>query len=242
MRQTMTEPKQFPGPLPGARRIERDWPDQPLITGPIRISGTVLGGDACWYVYRDALCWTNVVLVGREPEDPRWRRGLDPIFAEAAEQSTRPTITAAMVARALGPAAREVELGVVRIAPHHDIAEVLNVSLPALVHWDPLEGMVPYEPVAHDLSELPARAATEVVRLDDGAALVGVTRGLLSRSAGWSELRALLRASAIDPLGGDVAEAAPSEIGRMLLDGWRLRGGPTGLVVVGAPVLERQVA
>ncbi len=233
---TYADLRRTSGPAPG-------WSDRPISTGALSITGAVLGGDADWHVYRDAVGWTNVVLVGRpEEHDPRWRVRLEPVLDEVTEASGDPVTIAELIAARLGPAARGVELGIARIAPHHGLIELLNVSLPALVHWDPTEGMAPYEPLARSLDELPAGASTEVIRLRPGGAVVGVTAGLLPGEASWAELRAFLRASAVDPIGGEVARAAPSELARMLTGEWVTRPGPSAAMVLGLPRADRMVA
>lgn len=229
-----------PVPDPGS---EPSLLDRPLQSGPLRISGAVLEGDAAWHVFEDSLGWTNVVLMGRDPatrDEPLVP--LEPILREASDASADPMTTAELIAHRLGAQSFRTELGIVRVGPYQRLVEVLNVSLPALVHWDPTEGMSPYEPVAASLGELPPGAMTEIVRLRPGAILTGATRGLISANADWGELRRFLRATAVDPVGGDVAEAAPSELARVVRHGWEPGGGPSGLVMVGIPRVHRQVA
>lgn len=42
---------------------EHVWPDDPVARGPLRISGTVLGEGASWYVTTDRLGWSVVALI-----------------------------------------------------------------------------------------------------------------------------------------------------------------------------------
>lgn len=235
----MSDPKLFPDP--SAERHDR-WPDGPIVRGALRISGVVLGGEAGWHVFRDGLGWTHVVLLGKRTNDASWRRAIDTTIAEAASASAHPALTAELLGHRLGPDAIGVGMGIVRVAPHHEVVELLNVSLPALVHWDPVDGMSPYEPVVPSLHELYPNACTEVLRLRRGAAIVAATEGIVEASAGWDELRGFLGACAVDPLGGDVADAAPAEIDRMMRVSWPERPGPRGLVVIGIPRAVERVA
>lgn len=229
----MSDPKQSPDLSTRARPAQ--WPDRAIERGALRISGAVLGGEAGWHVFRDSLGWTHVVLLGKATPGPNWKHTLDVTLMDAASASANPALTAELLAHRLGTEAVGVGLGIVRVAPHHEVVELLNVSLPALVHWDPLEGMSPYEPLVDSLHQLHPNAETEVLRLRRGAAIVGATEGIVEPSAGWDELRAFLGASAVDPLGGDVADAPPMEIDRMMRVSWPERPGPRGLVVLGIP-------
>ncbi|MGE0788768.1 MAG: hypothetical protein AB7S26_24055 [Sandaracinaceae bacterium] len=231
----MSDPKTFPRSIPTGLPAA-DWTDRPLARGRLRISGTVLHGDAAWHAYRDALGWTNVVLLAHERlvGEPR-APGLVALCDEAMQSSIDPVSTARLIARRLGSSAHDVSLAIVRIGPHHSLLEALNVSMPALVLWDPYNGMNPYEPLATSLGTLPSDAATEVIRLRPGAALFAATSGLLAPSAGFGELRRFLTAAAIDPLGGDVASASPSELSRSLRASWPIGAGPSAMCVVGLP-------
>lgn len=215
------------------------WPDAPLEQGNVRISGTALDVGASWYVTTDRLGWTTVVLLD---DQARGDVGdLRPILRDAARRSADPIVTALALQDALGERARSVGLAIARVGPYGSLVELLNVSLPTVLVWDPIEGLSPYEPLVNSLAELRA-GESDIVRLHAGGAVTLTTSGVLPANASWKELRGFVRALGIDPLGGTVAEAPPVELGRLLRGSWGGEDGPRAVVVVGLPSAQMQVA
>lgn len=223
---------------------ERAWPDDPVARGPLRISGTVLGDEASWYVATDRLGWSTVALVST----PGGAAGWDPAgtLERCADSACDPVQAALALQDSLRASSPErcarTGLCVARIGPHGRLVEILNVSLPTVLHWDPVERISPYEPLFTDLDAMTLGASSEMLRLRAGAALVMTTAGVLPEEADWSELHGFTRALALDPLGGTIADAPPSELRRMLCSSWNLRAGPVGIVVAGLPSLIEDVA
>lgn len=207
----------------------------------MRITGAVLDSGACWHVTTDRLGWTTVALAS-DPTGRVSRSRVDRALRVAAAENASPVETAMCVREALGPSAARTGLAVARISPHGRIVELLNVSLPTVIQWDPVQGISPLEPLFASLRELRADAVTEVLRLSAGSVLALATCGLLSRDASWQELRTFVSAVALDPLGGTLAEAPPAELERLLESSWPVRTSPSALVVLGIPSAIRQVA
>lgn len=228
-------------PVRGWSGDERGRPPASLEHGPLRISGAVLDPGACWHVITDQLGWTTVALVG-DPRGSVGRSRVDRALRVAAAESASPVQTALGVREALGPTAAHTGFAVARISPHGRIVELLNVSLPTVIQWEPVEGISPYEPLCGSLAELRADARAEVLRLSEGSVLALATCGILSRDATWKELRSFVSAVALDPLGGTLAEAPPVELERLLESSWPVRRTPSALVVIGIPSAIRQVA
>lgn len=222
---------------------ERAWPDDPVVRGPLRISGTVLGDEARWYVATDQLGWSTVALVSTPGGAEDWdAAGTLERCAEAACEPVQTALALQDSLRASPSRSRDAGLAVARIGPHGRLVEILNVSLPTVLHWDPVEGISPYEPLFTDLDAMTLGASSEMLRLRAGAALVMTTAGVLPDEAGWAELRGFTRALALDPLGGTIADAPPSELRRVLCSSWSLRQGPVGIVVAGLPSILEEVA
>lgn len=223
---------------------EHAWPDDSVARGPLRISGTVLGDGASWYVTADRLGWTTVTLLSELGNAADWDAagtlqrcaevGCDPLQTALA---MRDAVRSCSLARA-----RSTGLAVARIGPHGRLVELLNVSLPTVLHWDPVEGISPYEPVFTDLDGLTTAPSSEMLRLHPGSALVMTTAGVLPHEAGWAELRGFTEALALDTIGGTIADAPPSELRRLLCSYWGMGEGPTGVVVAGLPAILAQVA
>ncbi len=223
---------------------EHVWPDDPVARGPLRISGTVVGDGARWYVTTDRLGWSTVALLSDPGGAEDWdAAGTLRRCAEAACEPVQTALAMRDALRACSRArAREAGLALARIGPLGRLVELLNVSLPTVLHWDPVEGLSPYEPLFTDLDAMTSGASTEILRLRIGAALVLTTAGVLPDEAGWAELRRFTHALALDPLGGTIADAPPSELRRVLSSSWGLRKGPVGVVVAGLPSIVQQVA
>ncbi len=224
---------------------ERAWPDDPIARGPLRISGTVIGDEASWYVATDRLGWSTLALISTPDRLEGWDAA--GTIERCAEGVCEPVQTALALQDSLRACAspdriRRVGLAVARVGPHGRLVELLNVSLPTVLHWDPVEGISPYEPLFTDLDSMNLGACSEMLRLRAGAALVLTTEGVLPDEAGWAELRGFTRALALDPLGGTLADAPPSELRRMLSSSWNLRQGPVGMVVAGLPSILEEVA
>ncbi len=220
------------------------WPDDPFARGPLRISGTVLGEGARWYVTTDRLGWSTVALISEPGSTDDWDAA--GTLRRCAESACDPVQTALTLRDALRMVSRErcrsAGLAVARIGPHGRLLELLNVSLPTVLHWDPVEQLSPYEPVFTDLDALTSAASSEMLRLRPGAALVLTTSGVLPDEATWADLHGFTRALALDPLGGTIADAPPSELRRVLTSSWARRRGPVGIVVAGIPSIVQQVA
>jgi hypothetical protein len=228
-------------PVRGWSGGETGRPPASLEQGPVRISGAVLDGGACWHVTTDRLGWTTVALVG-DPRGRVSRSRVDRALRVAAAETAGPVETALEVSEALGPMAAHTGLAVARISPHGRIVELLNVSLPTVIQWDPIEGISPFEPIYDCLAQLRSDATTEVLHLSEGSVIALATCGVLSRDASWQELRSFVSAVALDPLGGTLAEAPPAELERLLESSWPIRTTPSALVVLGIPSAIRQVA
>lgn len=220
------------------------WPDDPFARGPLRISGTVLGDGASWYVTTDRLGWSTVALISDAGGTDDWDAA--GILRRCAEAACDPVQTALALRDALRSTSlarcRHAGLAVARIGPHGRLVELLNVSLPTVLHWDPVEQLSPYEPVFTDLDAMTSAVSSEMLRLRPGAALVLTTAGVLPDEASWEDLHRFTRALALNPLGGTIADAPPSELRRMLTSSWSGRGGPVGIVVAGIPSVVHQVA
>jgi len=207
------------------------WPNSSFEQGVVRISGTVTAG-ASWHVARDRLGWTTVVLLGQgeAARGPRIRARADDVISSSHLDPIR-------VARAIGdqlePGMDRAELGVLRIGPHGRLVELVNASLPALIHWDPHHGIAPYEPIGRDPRSIPVGATTELVRLAPGAILIAATSGLLAHDASWQDLGRFVRAIGVDMLGGLIADAPPPELARLLRQSWPTSAGPSGMVLAG---------
>ena len=221
---------------------ERGWPDAALAQGPVRISGTVLDSGASWHAARDRFGWTTVVLIGRAGATPGASALASAVVRAEADQRGDPMRTAQAMLDHLGPEAERAELGVVRIAPHGLLVELLNVSLPAIIHHDPIDGTCPFEPVARGARRLPLSTSTDMVRLRTGAILVAATSGVLSHDAGWTALNGLVSALGLDHFGGLVADTPPPELGRLVRSSWAGAPGPRGLVAIGLPSAAVRVA
>lgn len=220
------------------------WPDDPVARGPLRISGTVLGPSASWHVTTDRLGWSTVALISDPYGTDDWDAA--GTLERCAEAACEPIQTALALQDALRASPREhcrsTGLALARIGPHGRLVEIVNISLPTVLHWDPIEGLSPYEPLFTDLDAMTLGASSEMLRLRLGAALVMTTAGVLPHEAGWGDLRRFTQALALDPLGGTIADAPPSELRRMLTSSWSLGRGPVGVVIAGLPSLVQQVA
>ena len=219
----------------------RGWPDAPLEHGPLRISGTVLDDGASWHVTTDRLGWSTVALLA-DPTGPTGVPDVTEALRLSAQETADPLDTALALRDVLGPRAAETGLALARVGPHGQLVELLNVSLPTVLVWDPVEGLSPYEAAAESLAELRADASSDVLRLRAGSALVLATCGLLPIDADWCSLRRFVRALGLDPLGGTIAEAPPPELARVLETSWGRAPGPAGVVVIGLPAVFSQVA
>ncbi len=223
---------------------EHVWPDDPVARGPLRISGTVLGEGASWYVTTDRLGWSVVALISDPGGVDDWDAAAT--LRRCAEAGCPPVQTALALQDALRACSREraraTGLALARIGPMGRLVEIFNVSLPTVLHWDPVEGLSPYEPLFTDLDAMTAGASNDLLRLQLGSAVVLTTSGVLPDEASWDELRRFTRALALDPLGGTIADAPPSELRRVLSSSWGLRKGPVGVVVAGLPSVVQQVA
>ncbi len=223
---------------------ECTWPDDPFARGCLRISGTVLGDGASWYVTTDRLGWSTVALISDAGPTDDWDAA--GTLQRCAEAACDPVQTALAMREALRAVSRmrcqRAGLALARIGPQGRLVELINVSLPTVLHWDPVEHLSPYEPVFTDLEGMTSAASSEMVRLRPGAALVLTTSGVLPDEASWEDLRGFTRALALDPLGGTIADAPPSELRRVLTSSWARRRGPVGIVVAGLPSIVQQVA
>ena len=216
------------------------WPEEALTQGDVRISGAVINAGVSWHAARDRLGWTTVALVGR-PERAARTSGVDGVVRACADRCAPPLRTASELASYLRPWAEEVEIGVLRIGPHGRLVELLNLSLPTILHWDPHHGLCPYEPLSAGLAQLP-RANTEMLRMEAGAVLLATTRGLLRHEAGWDELNHFVDGLSVDLFGGLIGDVAPAELTR-LVNSSDVRGeGPAGMVAVGLPPAQALVA
>ncbi|MBX3274052.1 MAG: hypothetical protein KF729_27550 [Sandaracinaceae bacterium] len=211
-----------------------------LARGAVRISGTVERG-ASWHVVTDRLGWTTVVLVGSPPDRALEASSVDAVVRAAAERGLDPVRTARALAHRFGDRIDACELGILRVGPRGCLAELLNVSLPAILHHDPRDGVAPYEAVGVEAVRS-GRAATDVVRLEPGALLLATTCGVLPRNAGWAELARFVTSLCFDQYGGELADVPPDELGRLLRSSLALEDGPRAVVAVGLPPAERLVA
>lgn len=197
----------------------------PFEQGPVRISGTT-SLDSSWQVIPDRLGWKTVVLASGLPD--AWSSRLLSSLGTDAEDVARAAVGLDRQLRRWAEA-ESVGVALARIAPEGRLIEFYNASLPTVLHWDPIEGVSPYEP-AHD-------QRSEVVRFSPGAALIFATEGVLGRGASWSDLRAFTRDIGLEPLGGNLAEAPSAELARLIRDrrlGYELSAA--GLVVIGLPL------
>lgn len=217
------------------------WPDAPLEQGPLRISGTVLDDGASWHVTTDRLGWSTIALIA-DPAAPTHVPDVTETLRIAAAETADPMDTARLLRDALGPRSDRVGLAIARVGRFGRLVELLNVSLPSVLCWDPVEGLLPFEPMVPSLGELPARGTSEVLRLQMGGALALTTCGLLPLDADWGELRRFVRALGLDPIGGAIAEARPEELRRVLQASWRRLLGPAGIVVIGLPPVSHMAA
>jgi hypothetical protein len=215
--------------------------DDPLAHGPVRISGTVIGEGARWYSTTDRLGWTTIVLLEDE-------EGWDAVgtLQRCAAQNLPPARTALALRDGLRELSvdygRRTGLAVARIGPYGQMIELVNTSLPTVLHWDPVEGLSPYEPLFFDLDSMTAYTDSEFVSLRPGGALVLTTEAVLPHDAGFWQLRGFARALGLDPCGGTLADAPASELARLLRTSWGCRRAPAGIVVIGIPSAIQQVA
>jgi hypothetical protein len=223
----------------------RAWQDEPVARGSLRISGTVLDGGASWYVTTDRLGWSTVALIS----DVEGADGWDALgtLRRCADGARDPVHTALAIRDRLRVVSRErcrnTGLAVARFGPDGRLLELVNVSMPTVLHWDPVEGLSPYEPLFPSLDAMTEDANSEMLRLKPGSALVLATQGVLPHDASWSALRGFVRAVGIDAFGGTVADAPPSELERVLRSSWGFDPeAPTGMVLAGLPSIEQQVA
>jgi hypothetical protein len=219
----------------------RGWPHAPLEQGPIRISGTVLDDGASWHVTTDRLGWSTITLLA-DTAFPADVPDVTETLHLAASETADPMATARMLRDTLGARAESIGLAIARVGRFGQLVELLNVSLPSVLFWDPVEGLLPFEPMVPSLAELPPRGTSEVMRLNAGGALALTTCGLLPIDADWEELRHFVRALGLDPIGGAIAEAHPQELTRVLQASWRRMLGPAGVVVIGVPPVSQMVA
>lgn len=219
---------------------ETAWPDSALAQGAVRISGAV-ERDASWHVVTDRLGWTTVVLVGRCDERALKSADVDAVVRACADRCFDPVRVARALTHRFGLWMSEAELGILRVGPHGHLVELLNVSLPAILHYDMHEGVVPYEPLGatEGLNEL---ATTEMVSLEPGALLLAMTEGVLPRSAGWAELHHFVASMGFAHFGGQLADAAPPELARVLRTSVDLGRGPRAVAAIGLMPAELLVA
>jgi hypothetical protein len=200
----------------------------------------VVGGGTSWFVNSDRLGWTTLALLSAVEPLPGWdavgtlercaRLAMDPLETAVA-------VREALRAR-LGVRRRAIGLAVARIGPRSHHVELFNASLPTVLHWDPSEGLALYEAALPELDRLTPTSRTEALRLRPGAALVMATSGVLSREAGWPEVRRFTRALALDVLGGTLADAPPDELRRLLVTSWEVGVEPRGMLVAGIPPVD----
>lgn len=233
-------------PLPSFSWGARAWQDEPVARGALRISGAVLDGAVSWYVTTDRLGWSTVALISDPSGKPESWDALGTL-RRCADGARDPVHTALAMRDRLRIVSRErcrqTGLAIARFGPDGRLVELVNVSLPTVLHWDPIEGISPYEPLFSDLDAMTSAANSEMLRLRPGAALVLATQGVLPQDASWSALRGFVRAVGIDAFGGTVADAPPSELARLLRASWGVAtDAPAGMVLAGLPSLEQQVA
>src|SRR5690606_4104518 len=142
---------------------------------------------ASWYVTTDRLGWSTVALISDAGGTEDWDAA--GTLRRCAEAACDPVQTALALRDALRGTSlnrcRHAGLAVARIGPHGRLVELINVSLPTVLHWDPVEQLSPYEPVFTDLDAMTSAASSEMLRLRPGAALVLTTAGVLpTRRAG----------------------------------------------------------
>lgn len=216
---------------------ETGAPEAALARGPVRISGTVEHG-ASWHVVTDRLGWTTVVLVGRPDARALPTAEVDAVVRACADRCLDPVRTARALTHRFGLWMEDAELGLLRVGPHGQLVEILNVSLPAILHHDPRDGIAPFEPMGMATEVLGDDASTEIVRLGPGSLLLATTRGVLPRSAGWTELQRFVGSLGLGPYGGQLADAAPTELARLLKSSIPVEQGPRAIVAVGLPPYE----
>ncbi|MCA9605020.1 MAG: hypothetical protein KC619_05475 [Myxococcales bacterium] len=219
---------------------ETVWPDGALAQGSVRISGAV-ERDASWHVVTDRLGWTTVVLVGRPDERALHTADIDAVVRACADRCFDPVRVARALTHRFGLWMEDAELGILRVGPQGHLVELLNVSLPAILHYDPRDGVVPYEPIGatEGLNEL---ATTEMVRLEPGALLLATTEGVLPRSASWADLHVFVAAMGFAHFGGQLADVAPPELAHILRTSLDLGEGPRAVAAIGLLPYEQLVA
>lgn len=226
--------------------LER-FPEAPVEHGPLRISGTVLGAGARWFVTTDRLGWSTVALVSAPPDPCPERLELEGHRIEqalqgAAAECADPIHTARRLRDVFDLRAAETGISIVRVAPFGELVELCGVGCSTTLHWDPVEGLSPYEPCDPSLAALGEDAESDILHLRAGSVLVLTTSAVLPLESSWNDLRRFVRAMAVDPLGGTLAQASPRELARLLRTSWHRGPGPAGLVVIGLPPAIRQVA
>ena len=216
------------------------WPEGPLAQGAVRISGAV-ERDASWLVVTDRLGWTTLILLGRPDGKSPQTAEVDAVVRACADRCFDPVRIARALTHRFGLWMNEAELGILRVGPHGHLVEVLNVSLPAIVHYDPHDGVMPFEPIGAT-EALDPNAATEMVRLAPGGLLLATTEGVLPRSAGWAELHRFVASLGFDHFGGQLADVTPGELARVLRTSLDMGGGPRAVAAVGLLPAELLVA
>jgi hypothetical protein len=196
-----------------------DGGSAPLGLGPLRVTGACLDEGCHVSTVLDRLDWLQVLLVEDRGGAPglalrqRWRQ----ILQRRADPGTAVQEVLLAMADAVGSARADIAgVGLLRVSPCGSLAEVINVGLPAVVHWHPDEGTSPYEPIGDAALARYRVLPSEVVQLEEGSALAMLSGGLLSRDAGWGQLATVLRGLGVDPFGGAIADMAPRDLADLL--------------------------
>ncbi|MGF1466279.1 MAG: hypothetical protein ACFCGT_09105 [Sandaracinaceae bacterium] len=212
--------------------------------GSLSITGATLDPNCAWRIATDALGWTHVVLVSDPEPDADAARALDRALTLTADPGWSVHHLLGELEAGSGPARPPTSIGLLRVSPCGSVVEVTNVSLGTVLHWDPSGGILPLEALTDTRLGADQPLLCERLTLAPGGALVLATEGILSRSADWGDLNRFVRRLGLEPVGGDLAEVAPTELRELLVRDCGVRPGrrPTGLVLAGLPRAAQAVA
>jgi len=210
------------------------WPEAALSRGDLRISGTATDTGISWHVARDENGGTTVALVGRRPRGATTRR-VDRVVRACAARCATPQRLAIELANYLCRGQTGVEIGVIRVGPEGRRIELLNVSLPTILHWDPALGLDTHAPLTTGIENL-ANAEVTTLELQPGALLLGLAGDMVSSAWDRDEIDRLVEGLSVRYFGGLIAASAPPELHRLIESAdTPAEEGSAGLVAVGLP-------